>query len=192
MYWRIRKIGAEQIVRQYGLHTLLVISVLANVFLVATRPHSAPVSAEVKRNFEQFARNVTNHLLDTSYITYESSTAALIDPKNPELGDDVVQILRQQDLLAKSPEEFAAQARTLKEERQVSATRIDEVVAGEPDPNNHSYVPIEVKGVVALHAATDAGPAGPVPFHFKYFIGINQKTQAPIIAGFADLSPKPN
>lgn len=190
MYWRVRKISPEQFVRQYGIHMALALSLLVNLFLATTRPHKSLVAPEMKKSCEQFARTVTNHLLDTSYITYESSTDALMDPNNPELASNVVEALKQQELLAKTPEEFSAIARSAKQERRVSAVRIDEVNVGEPDKN--SFVPVEVKGVVAIHSAADTGPSGPVPFHFQFTLGTNTKTEALIVVDFRDLSSKPN
>lgn len=91
MYWRVRKASIDQLVRQYGVHVLLVFSVLLNALLIVTRPGPGKaLTKDQKVNYESFARTVTAHLLDTNYITYKDSTMALIDK---ELAPPVVAAL---------------------------------------------------------------------------------------------------
>jgi len=179
MYWRVKNLGPEHLVRQYGVHVGLVVSVLLNVILIATRPNPHPVSGALKANFEQFARQVTNQLLDSSYITYEKSTSALF---SGELAPSVVTQLIKAELLPKSAEDVKAQVRSLTDQRQVSAVRIDSLNQGEPNPQG--LIPIEVSGVVVIHSAQESGPSGPQPFKFKFLMGQNAKTQQPIVAAF--------
>src|SRR5271168_362628 len=109
MYWRVRKYGAQEMLQQYGIHMGLVLSLLLNVFLVATRPNpNKAVSAEIKADFDTFARKVTQHILDTSYINYASATNALIDSASGELAPSVVASLRQKGQLPATREEFQA------------------------------------------------------------------------------------
>ncbi len=79
MYWRVRRVSPEQVVKTYGVHACLAVSLLVNGFLLITRPNpQKQVSGEMKTNLDVFARNVTQHILDTSFISYESSTRALL------------------------------------------------------------------------------------------------------------------
>ncbi len=184
MYWRVRRVSPQQMVAQYGVHVALIISLLANVLLYFTRPNTKGMSAETKVDFDNFARRVTTHLLDTSYISYAQSTAALIT--GPELAPNVVQALRQSEMLFKTDEEFQATERMLKQQRQLAAVRIDSVQLGEPTQGG--LVPVTVAGVVAIHSAEESGPSGPVPFQFQYLIGQHKETMKPIVAQFADQS----
>ncbi|HEY9679459.1 MAG TPA: hypothetical protein V6C76_15735 [Drouetiella sp.] len=195
MYWRVRKASVDQLVRKYGVHVLLVFSVLMNGLLIVTRPNpSKTLSKDAKVNYENFARTVTQHLLDTNYITYKDSTLALIDK---ELAPPVVQALSKAEMLAGSQEELFAQAKSLTDRRQFSAVRIEEVTSAEP--NNRGLIPIDVKGVVAIHSAEESGPSGPVAFKFRYLVGNkSDKNGAPslgpdgkplaLVAGFEDLT----
>jgi hypothetical protein len=197
MYWKIRKVSPDQIVRQYGVHVALMISVFVNLILFTTRPATPKVAPELKLTFEQFAKQVTQHLLDTSYITYRESTQSLSD----ELANNVKQLLMSQDMLAKSTEELIATERSLRESRQVSAIRIQDII--DSDLTNEGMLPVEVRGQVAIHSAGEGGPTGPVPFDFKFLIGgkaspdgrptlmADGKTPQPIIVRFWDMSQKP-
>ena len=198
MYWRVRKITPEQIARQYGVHAALGASLLMNVLLITTRPAVPKISPEIKVGYEQFARQVTQHLLDTSYITYADSTLDLL---KDELAPNVVKQLRAQDMLAKSEDDLRSTAKTLIEQHQVSAVKITESVPSDLDQN--SMLPVEVKGLVAIHSAQENGPSDPVHFDFKFKIGgkVGQdgkpmmspdgKTPVPCIVEFQDVSPKP-
>jgi len=172
--------------------------VLLNVLLVTTRPAVPKVSAEVKMSYEQFAKQVTQHLLDTSYITYADSTLALL---KDELAPNVKKQLIAQDMLAKSEDDLRSTAKTLIEQHQVSAVKISECTPSELDQNG--MMPVDVKGMVAIHSAAETGPAEPVQFEFKFKIGArvgpdgkalmteDGKTPLPCIVEFKDVSPKP-
>lgn len=195
MYWKINKITPDQLFRQYGAHLLLIFAGLIIVILIATRPSTPKVSGEMKLGFEEFAKAVTMHLLDTSYISYTDSTFALM---NGELAPSVLNKLRQQETLAKNEDEIRATAKTLSDSRQVSAVKIERIVTSELDPRG--LVPVEVSGVVAIHSADESGPTGPVPFDFKYLIGVriapdgkpmmgpDAKTPVPMVTDFQDVS----
>jgi len=198
MYWKVRKTSPEQIARQYGVHAALGVSLLFNLILFTTRPAIPKVSAELKVSFEQFAKQVTEHLLDTSYISYSDSTLALM---RDELAPAVVKQLQASEMLAKSDDDLRATAKTLAEERQVSAVKIKSIDPSELTPTG--MLPVEVKGLVVIHSAQEAGPTGPVPFDFKFLIGgkvgpdgkaamaADGKTPLPVVANFQDASTKP-
>ena len=98
MYWRVRKLTVDQLVRKYIVHALLIVSALANVVLIVLRPSLPKMSADTKVGFEQFVRTVTEQLLDTSYISYKNSTVALL--QGGSLAPSVINGLRQQEMLA--------------------------------------------------------------------------------------------
>lgn len=102
-------------------------------------------------------------------------------------------------MLAATQDELAAQAKSLADSRQLSAIRIDEVNTSEP--NAKGLIPMDVRGVVAIHSAEESGPSGPVNFKFRYLIGNkSDKNGQPVmgpdgrpmalVAGFEDLSSK--
>lgn len=194
MYWRVRKSSVDQIVRQYAVHGLLAFSVLLNVIFVATRPkQTKDIPKDAKVNFDAFARTVTSHLLDTSFISYKDST---IDLLQGELAPNVVSQLKAQQTLAANAEDLAAQAKVLSDQRSVSAIRIDSVTESEQDANG--LLPIDVRGIMVKHDET--GATDPIHFHFKFLIGnrANPKDHTPVlddtgkplpmVAGFQDLS----
>lgn len=197
MYWRVRKVGPEQMFKQYGVHVGLAFSVLVNLILITTRPATPKVSPEIKMSFEEFAKTVTRHLLDTSYITYSDSTVSLL---NGELAPPVIEGLKRDDILPKNEQDLLARAKDLSTKRQVSAVKIEKVMPGELDPRG--LLPVEVKGVFIIQSTEESGPPGPVPFDFKYTIGgrMNQDgtpmmmadghTPMPCISNFQDASPK--
>src|SRR3990167_1993463 len=131
MYWRVKNLGPEHLMRMYGVHVALVLSLLMNAFLVVTRPNlSKLVTKEQKANFDQFARTVTNQILDFNYISYQDSVRSLV---SGELAPSVVNNLKQQEMLPKSNEDLKARAQTIAVQKQVSAVRIDLVNQGEPN-----------------------------------------------------------
>lgn len=196
MYWRVRRISPEQVARQYGVHAVCAVSILMNAFFIITRPNpKKDVSAEMKTNLDQFARNVTQHILDSSFISYESSTRALLaSPMGGpgELAPSVVQQMRKGEQLPKTLDDLKATARTLQAQRQVSAIRIDGVNIGEPD--ERGLVPIMVAGAAAIHSADETVSGNPVPFRFSYKVGMygppNQPEipKRPIVLELRDLS----
>lgn len=198
MYWRVRRVSPEQVVKTYGVHACLVVSLLVNGFLLITRPNpQKQVSGEMKTNLDVFARNVTQHILDTSFISYESSTRALLPTGSVpgELAPPVVALLKQREQLPKTLEDLRATARTLESQRQVSAVRIDSVNQGEPDEK--SLVPLDVSGMVAIHSADESVSGNPVPFRFVYKVGMaaspqNPEVKRPIVVDFRDMSAGKN
>lgn len=182
MYWRVQKITPEMLVKQYGLHVILAVSLLVNVLLFVTRPKKQKMSQEVHADFKVFAKDVTTHLLDTSYITYLDSTQKL----HSELGPGVVKKLKASGLLPTSKEEYKVINLDLQKSRQVCALRFDQINVGNPDPKHNNLVPVAVKGVIAIHSSNEASPSTPQPFHLQYWMGYNSKTKKPIVADFSE------
>lgn len=172
--------------RQYGVHIALVIAVLLNVVQFFTRPKTNTVDKGTQVKFEDFARKVTRELLDMSYISYEQSTMTLLQQ---DLAPNVKAALMQAEKLPKSQDDLKASLKTLTDQRQVSSCRIDSV--NQSDPNEKGLIPIDVQGVVAVHSAEEGGPAGPVPFHFQYLMGLtggsDPAAQRPIVADFHEV-----
>ncbi len=194
MYWRVRRVSPEQVVKTYGVHACLAVSLLCNAFLLLTRPNpQKQVSSEMKTNLDVFARNVTQHILDTSFISYEYSTRALLPTGAVpgELAPPVLAQLKSREQLPKTMEDLRATSRTLESQRQVSAIRIDQVNQGEPDKDG--LLPLDVSGVVAIHSADESVSGNPVGFHFFYKVGMaanpnNPEQKRPIVVNFQDMS----
>jgi len=195
MYWRIRKYGPLDVVKKYGIHIALVVSLLFNFLLIVTRPNlKKKVTVDVGVQLEQFARRVATHILDTSYISYGSATAALMNPDTGELDPTVVNVLRSQQLLPNSPAELKANIQTYTDQRRVVSIKIDQVtindavsVNGANSANKESLIPIDVSGIIAVHSADEAGP--PSPFHFQFLVGSRAGNQeALLVYSFKDLS----
>jgi hypothetical protein len=186
MYWRVRKYGAQELLQQYGIHLALALSLIFNVLLIATRPSPYKgVSAEVKSDFDSFARKVTEHILDTSYINYQDATNSLINSVTGELAPPVVQGLRSKGYLPTSKEEFQASLKSYTDSKRVCAIHIKEVLQGDKDAQG--LIPVDVSGVVAVHSAEESYP-GPVPFHFRYRIGFRPNTTQPLVGAFEEVT----
>ncbi len=209
MYWRIRSLTPEQLIRQYGLHLLLIVSFFFNTVLFLTRPaQSKKVSGTLRRSFEQLARDVTQQLLDKSYLNFEKNTIMLLTAG--ELDPPLVRTMKQNGLLPDSQENFKAMIRSLTDEKMVAAVRIDQIIVGEPTQNN--LQPLDVGGVMATHSASGADQH---TFHIRYIMGqrkTNDKeanpeinahshfagggaqpveVQVPVVASIEDLSNQP-
>ena len=180
MYWRTRTITSQQALKQYWIPIVLVVSLFANLILIATRPNlSKQVDKGTKEELDAFAAQVTRHLLDSSYISYPQSMNSLL---SSELDPQTMAKLRNSGVIASTQDEYQATLQTLERDKQVSAVRIDSV--NQAEPNDQGLVPIDVIGVAATHA-TDAAE-GPTPFHFRFLVGINKNTQKPIVAAFSE------
>jgi len=182
MYWRVKNLTPEHLARQYGVHAALIVSLFFNLILFITRPNpKTDIGKDKKIEFTEFARKVTSHLLDSSFITYEQSTTALL---NGELAPSVVTQMRQTGQLPKSAEELQATIRTLTDQRQVSAVKIDSIQQGDPDAKG--LIPIQVEGDTVIRSAQESGSGNPVHFTLKYMMGVNAKTQEPIVASISE------
>ncbi len=178
MYWRVRRIGPEQIVRQYGVHAALIVSVLFNLFAMTKMNPSKAVTTEQKNSFDKFARLVTAQLFDANYLTYEDSMLALM---GSELGPSVKAQQVQTGILPKTAEEMKAIGREMRDKKSVSCVRIDSLDLGQQD--SQGLVPIDVKMQVITHTAE--GVNGPLPFKLKFLMGQRKDNQEPIVAGLS-------
>lgn len=181
MYWKVQKIGPEQLIRSYGVHILLAVSIAANGVLLATRPKTN-VSSETKQTVEVFTRGVTQHLLDSSYINCEGNITAL----RKELAPNVLQLLMQAKELPANDTELMALIKDMSERKQTCSVRIDSVKTGDPTANG--LIPVEVQGTCAIHSSSDTSEQ---PFRFQYLVGQHRETQAYLIAQFQNVSPQP-
>ena len=181
MYWRVQKVGPEQLLRTYGVHILLAVSVLGNAFLWLSRPAKSTMPAEVKQDIEKFSRTVTNNLLDTSYITCRENMQNLRD----ELAPSVQQTLAGAGVLPRSEQDLNALVMDMTERKQICAVRIDSVKTGEADANG--CVPVRVTGVCAIHSAAETGERN---FAFQYLLGSKKDGGALVVANWADLTPQ--
>jgi hypothetical protein len=189
MYWRVRKYTPQEMFQQYGVHVALVISLFFNFFQLVTRPNpNKDLPASVKSDFDQFARRVTEHILDTSYINYEVATNSLINNATGELAPPVIQDLRKKGLLPASREEFQASLKSYADSKRVCAINVKEVRQGDKDAQG--LIPVDVSGVVAVHSAEESYP-GPVPFHFRYRIGFRPNTTQPVVGSFTEVTAHP-
>ncbi|MEZ4488592.1 MAG: hypothetical protein R3C24_03715 [Cyanobacteriota/Melainabacteria group bacterium] len=182
MYWRVRKVTPEMLFKQYGVHVFLVISLFLNLILFVTRPKKETMTQEIQTNFKDFAKDVTTHLLDTSYITYLDSTREL----HSELGPNVITKMKQSGLLPRTDQEYKAINLELQKSRQVCTLKFDRIEVGEPDPKRNMLVPVQVAGVIAIHSSKETSPSQPQPFSIQYWVGLNSKTKKPIVADFAE------
>ena len=79
MYWKVRKLTLKDMLMQNLSRLLLVFSVFINVLLIASHPSpSKGMTNELAANYKTFAKQVTQHLLDTSYLSYKQSTTDLL------------------------------------------------------------------------------------------------------------------
>lgn len=167
MYWRVRNLGPEHLIRQYGVHALLIVSLAFSLVLFISRPSTGKRGLDIhKVGMEQLARDVTLQLLDSSYISFAANTQLLLT--SGELHPTMIQKLKANGLVPKSPEEAKATVRQLTEEKVVVAVRIDSVSTGEPI-GQQGFVPIDVAGQVATHSASGADEKR---FHLRYFMGL--------------------
>lgn len=214
MYWRVRNLGPEHLVRQYGVHAILGISIFANLILISTRPAGTKgVDKAFRKSVEQLAKDVTTQMLDSSYINYRINAMTLLNRNGGELDPPLIRKLQGAQNLPKDDIELKATERTLQEEKNVVAVRVDQVVTGDPTPQG--LIPVDVGGQVAMHSASGAEPAK--TFHFRYIMGMRktgekeqsadvnshsryaggppggqmQEVQVPVVADIQDLSGQP-
>lgn len=184
MYWRIKKIGPEDIARQYGVHAALIVSLLFNVVGMATKANANKVSNSVKVDYDRFCRQVTQHIFDANYLTAAQSLTELQNECHPQ----VLAQLRQGGALPTSNEELKAIVRQMDESKSVSCVKFDSVTVGEEDRNH--YLPVRVAGVVVVH---DAAGVRPHQFNLQYVVAqaITKNVAKPIVLSFKELPPQP-
>ena len=180
MYWRVQKVGPEQLIKLYGIHILLGVSLIVNGFLWLSRPSKPAMPNEVKQDVEKFSRLVTTNLLDTSYITCQSNMINLKD----ELAPSVASNLAQAGVLPRSEQDLRALVMDMTERKQICAVRIDAVKVGDPDANG--CIPVRVSGVCAIHSAAETGERN---FVFQYLLGSKKDGGALVVAQWQDQTP---
>ncbi len=188
MYWRVRKISPEQVAKTYGVYVVCFVSIIVNLIMLGKIAPSNKLTSEQKINFDTFARQVTRHIVDGCFLTYDASMMQLeFNSAQSELGPDVIKMLGAAEVIPTNIDAMRAIGRQLKETKSVSQISIDEVKISEPDSSSRGLVPIEVTGKVVKHSAE--GVMGPDPFRFKYFVGQRGgETPLPVVASFQDLS----
>jgi hypothetical protein len=181
MYWRIQKIGPEQIARQYGVHAVLIVSVIFNAAMFTkVAANSKNVPATLKTDLEKFSRDVTTHLFDANYLTVESSMASLrtelMDNKQYPCYSSMVRL----GLIPPSADELRAVVRQMDEAKSVSCIKFDEVkLVNEPGPTTAPIMQVSAK--VVVHDSQGVRPAA---FKIQYTIGMKQDksgSQTPIV-----------
>ncbi len=181
MYWRVRKITPEQLLRQYSIHIIVVVSLFGNLIQFISRPKKEVVTNQMKNDFGVFAKQVTTHLLDTSYINYTESTSRL----QGELSDAVKIKLRQDGVLPATVEEMKANLMEFTKSRRVCAMQFKTVELKDPTPQG--MVPVEVQGVVAVHSADESAQQ---PFHLAYMVGLRKgDPPVPVVVQMQELAP---
>ncbi len=191
MYWRVRKISPEQVAKTYGVHAVCVISVIANLLLLSKVAPSNKLTSEQKINFDTFARQVTRHIVDSCFLTYEASMYQLAYAgTKSELGPGVIKALASGGVIPPNADEMKAIGRQLKDTKSVSSISINNVKIEEPSASTKGLVPIEVEGSVVKHSAE--GLMGPAPIHFRLLVGQRGgDTPLPVVAEFQDASGEP-
>lgn len=188
MYWRVRKISPEQVAKTYGVHAVCIVSVIFNLVAMAKLAPSGKLSGEQKVDFENFARQVTRHLVDSCFLTFDSSMYHLAGAgTKSELGPVPIKKLTDGGVIPATPDEMKAISRQLKENKSVSSISIDDVKLEEADRGG--LVPIVVSGRVVKLSAE--GLMGPSPVRFKYLVGVRGgDTPLPVVADFQELPPQ--
>lgn len=181
MYWRIRKFKPEEFVRQYGVHGALAASVMFNLFMLPKMMPSKAVTAEQKTNFDRFARVVTWHLLDCTYMTYPASMTTL---EKQELGPSLIKKLKKNKDLPGSTEELIAQTRELTNVKMVSNVLIESVKLAE-QPDNRGLMPATIRGKIVTHSAEGVDER---PFALKYLIGTRRDNKEPILVDYVEIA----
>lgn len=186
MYWRVRKITPEQLLRQYAVHIVLAISLLMNGWQYITKPKKETMNAGMKQDFVGFAKTVTAHLLDTSYVNYIDSTIAL----HKELNGNVLKKLKADGILPSTDHDMKANAMDFEKSRRVCAIQFQNVQLN--DPNAQGMVPIDVQGIVAVHSSDESTQQ---PFRLQFLVGLKKMGEdqppAPIVIDMRDLPPQP-
>lgn len=174
MYWRIKKLAPDQLARQYGIHAVLIVSVIFNLFALTRMNASRAMTGESKVNYERFCKQVTTHLFDANYLTFEDSMKQLLQ----ELGPSVQREQQKIEFLPRSVEEMKAIGREMKEKQSVSCVRVAKCEVGQTD--SRGLLPVDMNVEVVRHSVE--GADGPHVFQLKYLIGINKNTHEPIVA----------
>ncbi len=163
MYWRVRRVTPQELVKRYSLYVLLAASVLFNGFQYLMTPKKSKVSEQMKVDMVTFAKNVTTHLLDGSYINYMDCTSAL----NEELDSKTITKLRSMGVLPASDADLKARLFDAQKSLRVCSIKFKDVSTGEP-VGEAGLLPVHVYGTIAVHSTDESGAHN---FHMQYLLG---------------------
>ena len=170
MYWRVRKLGPEQIARQYGVHAALIVSVIFNLVLFTKVNGAKAVTSVQKSDSEKFARQVTSHLYDASYLTFADSMGALTN----ELAPGALKKLTADGTVPGSMDELKTVQRELQDQKSVSCVKVDDVNVSAPDANG--MLPIDMKVQIVVHNTEGVKPVG---MKMRYLVGMARSKDSP-------------
>ncbi len=168
MYWRIKRITPEMVARQYSVHAILIVSVLFNLVLFSKVSSAKALNGTQKQDYDRFARQVTGHLFDATYLTFTDSMNQL----NTELANvppryTPMQKLRQMEMVPRSIDELKTMQRELTDWKSVSSLQYDMIEVGQPQ-GAEQLLPVTVKVKFVAHDTKSVRPAA---FKVKYLIG---------------------
>lgn len=170
MYWRVRKLGPEQIARKYGIHAALIVSVIFNLVLFTKVNSARAVTGAQKSDSEKFAKQVTAHLYDASYLTFADSMSALTS----ELAPNALKKLTADGTVPRSMDELKTVQRELQDKKSVSCLKMDDVNVAAPDGNG--MLPIDMKVNIIVHDSEGVRPTG---MKMRYLIGMARTKDSP-------------
>lgn len=157
-------------IKAYGIYVVCVISIIFNVFLISKAAPGRGLTAQQKSDFTNFARQVTNHLTDSNFLTYEQSMTSLVFNKKAELAGNALRSLSADEVVPANVTQMRALARQYKEKKSVACISIDALTVGDPDPGHNNWVPCDVSGKLVQHSAE--GVLGPQFFRFQYYLAM--------------------
>src|SRR5579883_1414246 len=148
-------------------------------------PKNNVLNADKKSDYTAFVKQVTEHLLDTSYINYAQSTMLL----NQELHPALQNRLRQQGVLPESDAAYKANLMDYQKSRRVVAVKFNAIDL--KDLTKDGMLPVDVQGDVAMHSADEAATQ---PFHFLFVVGMRpgptpSDPPMPVVVDMQDLPP---
>ena len=131
-------------------------------------------------SIEQFARDVTTHLMSVDPKNYEQYQHSLTS----EVAPGVLKQLKQRGACAKSPAEIKARVTAMNKANQAALVKIE--TADFPGKaTDAGLVPVEVKGiVVTINAGKEVRPT---KFDLLYLVGTDKNTHKLMIAS---ITPK--
>lgn len=192
MYWRIRKLTPDMIVKRFSVYAFLIVSVLFNLVLFGRVNASKAAVAPTQRvDFEKFARQVTQHLFDANYLTIDDSmrqlSAEIIGPARKKLQDS--------EVIPKTEEEVRAIARQLDEKKSVSCVKFERLQLGDKPVDRPvapgqmvAMQPVDLKVQIIVHDAEGVRPATMnLRYYLAYAPGANKGEQRLVVYDFDQL-----
>jgi hypothetical protein len=169
MYWRIRKITPDIVFKRYGVHAVLLCSLLFNVGLFTRVSTSkAAVTPTQKADYEKFVKQVTQHLFDASYLTVDGSMHEL----NTEILGPALAKLRQAEVVPKTEDDLRAITRQLSDSKAVSCIKFDSITMENPverqvGQGKALMQPVDTRIQIVVH---DAEGVRPSTIHMRYYL----------------------